>query len=134
MTNSSEKLRSGREQGFTLIELLVVIAIISILAAIAIPQFSTYRGRGFDAQVRHDLKNAALAQERFFSIYYQYQPCGPCTSADLKAFETTNGITIQASVVSDTFTLTGTHVHCGASQWTYSNVDGLIVPPGPPCG
>jgi prepilin-type N-terminal cleavage/methylation domain-containing protein len=48
---------------FTLVETLVVIAIISILAAIAIQQFTSYRAQGVDTEMRSDLKNAAIAME-----------------------------------------------------------------------
>lgn len=55
-----------RTAGFTLVELLIVVAIIAILSAIAMPQFSRYRQKGFDARLEHDVRNAATAQESYF--------------------------------------------------------------------
>ena len=54
------------EQGFTLIELLVVVAIVGVLAAIAIPQYSSYKDGAYVAAAQSDLRNLAAAEEAYF--------------------------------------------------------------------
>ncbi len=65
-------MKIKNSKGFTLIELLIVVAIIAILAAIAIPQFSAYRIRGYNSAALADLRNARTAEEAFFSDWQVY--------------------------------------------------------------
>ncbi len=66
MTQRRAELKNGEnDKGFTLIELMVVIIIIGILAAIAIPVFLNQRQQAWDASVKSDLGNAAIAAESY---------------------------------------------------------------------
>jgi type IV pilus assembly protein PilA len=71
-----KKSTKKNKKGFTLIELLIVVAIIAILAAIAIPQFSQYRIKGYNAAATSDLRNARTSEEALFADYQGYGDCG----------------------------------------------------------
>jgi len=60
------------KKGFTLIELLIVVAIIAILAAIAIPQFSSYRQKAYNSAAVSDLKNSKTSLEAFYADKQTY--------------------------------------------------------------
>ena len=66
------KMRMRKQKGFTLIELMIVVAIIGILAAIAIPQFASYRKRAQDSQAKSALKNLATTEEAFYADNQRY--------------------------------------------------------------
>ncbi|MSM38206.1 MAG: prepilin-type N-terminal cleavage/methylation domain-containing protein [Geobacter sp.] len=68
-----KKIRNNK--GFTLIELLIVVAIIGILAAIAIPQFSSYREKAYHSASTSDLKNIKTGNEAYMADNQEY-PAG----------------------------------------------------------
>lgn len=71
-----------RRDGFTLIELLIVVVIIGILAAIAIPKFTSAREKAFVSTMKTDLRNLATLQDVYHNSNFTY-------SSDAAALEFT---------------------------------------------
>lgn len=56
-------MRTSR--GFTLVELMIVVVVIGVLAAIAIPNFISLRGRAKEAGVRSNMHVVQISMEDF---------------------------------------------------------------------
>ncbi len=88
---------STQQAGFTLIELLIVVVIIGILAAIAIPKYSSTRQRAYLATAKADLKNLATEEDIYYNDNYTY-----ASSTGALGFVPSQGVTITFAVATNT--------------------------------
>ena len=111
--------------GFSLLEVLVVMAVIGLLAAIAIPQFMSYRSEAIDAQLKSVLRNAAVAVES----YYAKKNVLPASIAETAGygFQSTAGVTLSLLLVSPTaYQLTASKSGGSQPSFTYDSTTGVI--------
>ena len=118
------------EKGFTLIELLIIIAIIGILSAIAIPQFSAYKLRGYNSDTKTNLTNLLLSCKAYWA---DKELGSACTVKDVAnttyGFENSTGITITVADDSNTkSTFAATAVNANVPGVAYTiNSSGTIT-------
>lgn len=122
-------------KGFTLIELLVVIAIISVLASIAMSQYTAYKDTSFNATALSDLRNGVTAEEAYYVDNSTYVSCA--TAADCEAvlpeFRPSKDETATPVVTTFTFAagaeeFTGNAQHrAGSIEYQYDSSGGVFT-------
>jgi prepilin-type N-terminal cleavage/methylation domain-containing protein len=116
----------ANKKGFTLIELMIVLAVLGVLMAIALPRYTDYRRRAWNASALRDAKNAYTHAQGYFNDY----PNGSLSSVGILidyGFRQTVGVTVTPSGTQTTLSLVTYHA---SGDITYTvDCEGVISPP-----
>jgi len=98
------------KSGFTLLELLITLALLGIIIASAIPEYSSYKKKGYDFRAQNDMRNVAIAEEAYYMDSEEYFNCSNEECSVLPGITKISEGT-QISVVSDElgFEIESTH-------------------------
>jgi prepilin-type N-terminal cleavage/methylation domain-containing protein len=86
---------TGNRKGFTLIEVLIVAAVIGVLAAVAVPRYSSSKEKAFSAAMKADLHTVAIFEEQYAAENHgQYFSGTATTDSPLNGFTPSKDVTV----------------------------------------
>jgi prepilin-type N-terminal cleavage/methylation domain-containing protein len=114
--------------GFTLLEVLITLTIVSVLTAIALPQYNDYKRQAFDMRALSDLRNVAISEEAYFMQTERYISCVGITCKSLPGMSTiSKGVVLRVQAQNQTFLADASHPLGSGKTFRWDSSNGGLV-------
>ena len=115
-------------RGFTLLEILITLTIVSILTAVALPQYNDYKKQAFDTRSLSDIRNVAISEEAYFMQTEKYLACKGSECSILPGMSAVSkGVELEVQVQTENFTATAFHPMGSGKTYLWDSAKGGLV-------